>query len=160
MKGYAKLPFDFGGAMGAITNGEVNGVDIGDTVNDRMWVSSIRSTFGIRDFTVGEGPVTVFAAHSDYSNTEIEEALEAVTSWDMGDLIAREQANRKVRVIGTFTLNDQGEEVLNDGKPMRVRLGWMLEAGDTVQFGLLATSGNITTGSVLEATGHANAWRR
>ena len=160
MKGYQKLPFDFGGAIGAVTNGEVNGVDIGDTVNDRMWLSSVKAVYGIRDFTAGEGPITFGVAHSDYSNTEIEEAVEAVTSWDLGDLIAREQANRKVRVIGIFEIDDDGEEVLNDGKPVRTKLGWMLEAGDTLQYWVLAQSGTLTTGGVLEATGHANAWRR
>ncbi len=160
MKGYQKLPFDLGAAIGAVTNGEVNGVNIGDTVNDRMWLSSVRCAYGIRDFTVGEGPIVFGVAHSDYSNTEIEEAVEAVTSWDLGDLIAREQANRKVRTIGTFALTDQGEEVLNDGKPVTTKLGWILEAGDTLQYWVLAVGGTLTTGGILEATGHANAWRR
>lgn len=158
-KGYRKLPFDFGGAVGAISNGEVSGIDLGDTVNDRMWCSSVYATFGWRAFTAGEGPATLFVAHSDYSNTEIEEALEALTSWDQGDLIAREHARRKVRVVGVVDLVGV-DGVLNDGKPMRVRTGWMLEGGDTLQFGLLATSGAITTGGILEITGHANAYLR
>ncbi len=159
MKGYMKLPFDFGGAVGAILNGEVNGIDIGDTVNERTWISSLRAVIGTRAFTAGEGPATLFVAHSDYSNTEIEEALEAITSWDRGDLVAREHANRKVRVIGQVLLA-VAAETLNDGKPQRIRVGMLLEEGDTLQFGLLATSGAITTGGVLEITGHANGWAR
>ncbi len=159
MKGYQKLPFDFGGAIGAVANGKVNGVDIGDTVNDRMWLSSVKAVYAVRDFTSGEGPIVFGVAHSDYSNDEVEQAVEAITSWDLGDLIAREQANRKVRTIGTFAL-DEGEETLNDGKPVRTKLGWILEAGDTLQYWVLAVGGALTTGGILEATGHANAWRR
>ena len=159
MKGYVKLPFRLQGGLGAITSGQFSGIDLGDTVNERTWISSVFAAFGLQGLTVGEGPHVLYVAHSDYSNTEVEEAIKAATSWDQGDLVSREQANRKVRLIGNIG-GESADEVLNDGKPMRIRLGFMLEEGDTLQFGVFAQTGNITTGAAISVAGHANGWKR
>lgn len=160
MRGYVKLPFSLAAGVGAVSSGEFSGIDVSSTVNERTWVSSAVIMVGCHDHTVGEGPATVHAAHSDYSNTEVEEQIEATNSWDQGDLIARERANRKVRAVGILALDDQGEEILNDGRPIRVKLGFMLEEGDTVQFGVFAKGGALTAGLVLDVTGHLNGWKR
>lgn len=160
MRTYRKLPFRLDSGWGAITDDEVARLAMTDTTNDKFWVSSCKATYAMRDFTVGEGPVNLYIAHSDYTTGEVEEAIEAISSWDQGDLIAREQANRKIRHVGVFALNDQGEEVLNDGRPLTTRLGFLLENGDTLAYHLHATGGAVTSGSLISAMGHVNAWRR
>jgi len=74
-------------------------------------------------------------AHSDYSAAEIEEALEAIESIDLGDKVAQEQANRWVRSIGTFAsaINTAGSAAqFNDGKPVKTKLNWKMSIGDTL----------------------------
>ncbi len=160
MAGYRKLPFQLRQGIGGIADDAFAGFNLGDSVSEKTWVSSVKAVYGLQDFTVGEGPVVLVVAHSDYSDTEVAEAIEADTAWDTGNLVAREQATRKVRVIGTFTLTDQGEEVLNDGRNITTKLGWMLETGQTIQYGIFAAGGAVTTGAAITCTGYANGWAR
>ena len=160
MAGYTKLPFQDRLAMGAIVDDAFAGQNLQDVVSEKTWISSVKSIYGLQDYTVGEGPAAVYVAHSDYTDAEVAEYINSVDSWDTGNLIAREQAGRKIRLIGAFTLKDQGEEVLNDGKPIHTKCGWMLESGDTLQYGLFASGGAITTGALLSVDGHANGWAR
>lgn len=160
MKGYMKLPFAEDSAIGAVTDQEFSGIDIGNTVNERTYVSSIKVAVGLNAFTPGQGPIGVYVAHSDYSNAEVAEAILATQSWDRGNKIAREQAKRFVRLIGMAEIQDDGEENLFDGRSIRIKLGWLLEEGDTLQFGVFAISGTLTTGGQLNCLGHANGWLR
>ncbi len=91
-------------------------------------------TWGLNDLTVPQGPITVGYAHSDYSVTEIKECLEAFAAIDQGDKIARERANRLVRIVGTFPSQgvSLGQAVLNDGKPISTKLNWLIGIGDSV----------------------------
>lgn len=159
-KGYRKLPFRFDNAIGAVTNDQFVGLDLADTVSDRTWVSSMDITCGIYDYTVGEGPVNVYVAHMDYTDAEIAEAIEADSGWNYGDLVAREHARRKVRHVGSFSLKDQGEEVLNEGRVFKVKLNMMLEENQTLQIGVHATGGGLTAGAILQVMGVVHGWRR
>jgi hypothetical protein len=160
MKGYRKLPIRERAAMGAVGDGAAVGIDVSDTVTEKTLISSIVVGIGLNDFTAGEGPVGVFVAHSDYTDQEIEEALETSTSWDEGDLVAREKANRKVRLLGMAQIEDDGEEVLFDGRQRKFKLNWILEAASTLQFGVYAQGGALTSGGQLDILGHANGWSR
>ncbi len=106
----------------------------------------------------GEGPVTVGYAHSDYSVTEIKECLEAFAAIDQGDKIASEKANRLVRTVGTISARGPGGAVaggnLNDGKPVKTRLNWLINIGDSVNMFVFNESiAVLTTGSVVNAQG-------
>ncbi len=103
--------------------------------------------------TAGEGPVTVGYAHSDYSITEIKECLEAFAAIDQGDKVAQERANRLVRTVGTVRFPG-GAAALNDGKPIKTRLNWLINIGDSVNmFAFNEDIGVLTTGALLTASG-------
>ncbi len=155
--GLRVLPYAIEVNAGALANADVLASALGDVVIDRMWLMSLAGTMAARDFTAGEGPVIVGVAHSDYTAAEIEECLEAQGAWDQSDLVLREQARRKVRTIGTFA-NVVSGETLNDGKEMKVKLGWMAEVGMTLQFWVWNKSGGtLTTGGVFATQGRVYA---
>ncbi len=98
-----------------------------------------------------EGPVIVGLAHSDYSVTEIKECIESAGSIDAGDKIAQEKANRLVRMVGTLGVD---EDTLNDGKPIKTRLNWLISIGDEVNVFAYNDSGAVlTTGAIVHVTG-------
>ncbi len=135
------------------------GTDVGDTVSEKMWISSIEMTWAVDAATAGEGPIIVYVAHSDYTDAEIDAYIELIANWDTGDLVAREQMRRFVRQIGVFPLIESNE-VLNDGRPVRTKCGWMLETGQTLQFGAYTQGGALTGSTKLHGLGKANAWLR
>lgn len=108
--------------------------------------------------TAGEGPIVVGVAHSDYTDAEIEEVLENVGSWDEGDMIDQEKARRLVRRIGQINSPATAEDgLLNDGKPLKIKLNWLLTTGQTLSFFAFNKGGSsLTTGSYLVVEGHAN----
>ncbi len=136
-----------------------------ETVNGRTFVSSVFLRWAMAGWTVidGVGPILVGVAHSDYTAAEIEAWIEQTTgSWNEGDLVEQEVATRKIRKIGIFEQVGQslGAQALNDGKPIRTKLGWVLNQGQ----GLSIWAYNLGTGSVattdptVHANGHANLW--
>ncbi len=158
MSDYRDLATTMQQSVGGLTADVYTGFNIGATALEPYWVSSWKGTVSLTDVTTGEGAKHLIVAHSDYSDTEVTEWHQAAQSWDQGDLVAQEQRSRRCRLIGTF---DGGEETetLNDGKPIRVKLGWRIDAGDTLQFGLFPTEA-MTTGAELVISGKANAWNR
>ncbi len=121
-----------------------------NTVNDSRLAIYLKGVWSLRGAAAGEGPLEFGVAHSDYTAAEIEESLESAGNWDLGDKIAQEQANRRVRRIGEFrgvTATGQ-EEVVNDGKPIFTRLNWKLAEGDTLAIWTRNGSGaTLTTGA-------------
>lgn len=105
--------------------------------------------------TTTEGPLLIGVAHSDYSAAEIEEAIEASGSWERGDKIANEQSRRKVRVIGSFVY-DATSGNMNDGRKIRVKLGFVIEDGKGLSLWVYNdSSATLTTGGIVELTGKA-----
>ncbi len=102
--------------------------------------------------TTGEGPIQIGWAHDDLSVAEILEGIQADTA-DRNDQIALERAGRKIRTIGVFpALASEG--VLNDGKNIRTRLGFMVDTGSGVALYALNRSGaQLTTGAVVDVFG-------
>ncbi len=106
--------------------------------------------------TIGEGPITVGYAHSDYSVTEVKECLESFASIDQGDKQAQEQADRLIRTVGTFGNQgaDQAMAALNNGLLITTRLNWLINIGDSVNFFVFnEATGALTTGAVVNAQG-------
>ncbi len=87
---------------------------------------SLKQTWSIVGMTEGEGPITVGYAHSDYTVTEIKEALESGASIDPGLKIEQERTNRLIRIVGVFSSPSQ---YLNHGDPVHTRLNWFMSIG-------------------------------
>ncbi len=136
-----------------------------DTVNERTLVSSIVGFYSLSDFTdaVGDGPILVGLAHSDYLLAEIEEYLEQAASWNEGDKKAQEIGKRQIRRVGVFessVADSQGSAVLNDGKSIKTKLNWIVNQGQTINLFAynMGDSALATTDPDLVVTGHANLW--
>ncbi len=127
-----------------------------DVAIDTGRVTSAEITYDIEDHTVGEGPLAVGLAHSDYTVAEILEFLQLATGFDRGDKGGQEIAKRLIRRVGTFTGGSDGE-VLNDGKPIKTKLNWVLTEGKTVQAWIInLSSGALTTGTRYNVNGKLN----
>ncbi len=134
-------------------DGSVAAVDLGGNFDEPTFCISADVTVSSRGFTAGEGPLVIGLAHSDYSAAEIEEALEAVTSWNLSNLIEREQAGRKVRTIGALPIL-VAAEVMENGSKIKVKLGFTVAAGHTLKLWGWNQSGSpMTTGGLIELQG-------
>ncbi len=136
-----------------------------EVVNGRTLVSSIVATWAIGAWTDdGSGPLMVGIAHGDYADAEIEEFIEATGSWDEGNLTEQEISQRKIRRIGSMTgpISAPGGAILNDGKPVKTKLNWILNDGETLKFWCYnqGAAPLATTVPVLRIEGHANLWPR
>ncbi len=114
-------------------------------------VISIESTWNMIGGTGVDGPVTLGYAHSDYTVTEIKEALEAGASIDPGNKIANEQSNRLIRIVGSV---DAAQNRLNDGRPIKTRLNWAISIGQAVNmFAFNEEAAALSTGAVVHLAG-------
>ncbi len=135
-----------------------------DTVTERSLVSSIVAAWSLDELTSNQGPIMVGVAHSDYTAAEIEEVIENAGSWTEGDKISQERAKRLVRTIGIFAGEDTqagaADWTLNDGKPIKTKLNWILNVGQTLDMWAYNMSADAltTTVPILQAQGHANLW--
>ncbi len=165
MAGYYKGNVDESLGLGTLASRTLLSDTWDETVNEKSLISSFIATFAIDQLTGPQGPLTVGVAHSDYSDTEIEDVIEAAGTWDRGNKISRELARRLVRTIGVFGPSDGGlvqDLVLNDGKPIKTKLNWMLQTGDTLKMWIYNQGDAALSGTVpiVRVQGHANLWSR
>ncbi len=109
---------------------------------------------------LADGGAMFGVSHGDYTAAEIEECLEAGVSINRGNKIANEQANRLVRILGTFPSTNStvvdGEVGFNDGRPRKVKLNWPIPIGNTLNIWMYNTSdAGYTTGTNLAMNGTA-----
>ncbi len=153
---FLKGNIDEANPLSTLADGAVVKSDFDETVNERSLVTSIEATWNLRSGTVGQGPIIVGIAHSDYTAAEIQEVIDNTGSWNEGDKVQQEVAKRLVRIIGSFP-GDLADEDLNDGKPVKTRLNWVLLQGQTLSTWALNKSGaTLTTGTLVINQGHAN----
>lgn len=148
-------------SLGTIANAVAVSQIYDETVNERTYVISQESTYSIRNAAANEGPVIVGFAHSDYSTAEIEEYIENAGAWNEGDQVAQEVSRRKIRIVGALTANvsSGGDISLNDGNPIKTKVGWVLTQGQSLQqFAYNNSGAALTTGSDLVMMGHV--WLR
>ncbi len=151
-------------ALGTLAAKDLIKVNMDETVNERTLVSSVVAAWGMRDFTpaVNVGPVLVGLAHSDYTDSEIEEWIESTSSWNEGDLVAQEVSARKIRVVGKFEIHALATEavVLNDGRQIKTKLNWILLQGQTLSVWAynVGSAAIATTDPTISVNGHANLW--
>ena len=137
---------------------------IDDVLTESAWLSSIVATWSMDNFTVGvgDGPIQVGVAHSDYSDAEILAWILGSESWASGDMVAQEINRRRIRRVGTFDQTGPALSVmtLNDGKPIRTKCGWQLVTGQTLRVWAFnsGSSALATTDPAVMTAGHANLW--
>ncbi len=137
-------------------------LEASDTVGERTRITSVDVIYTLAGMTPSDnvGPIEVGFAHSDYSLAEIEEFLELTTSWNEGDLLDKEVSSRLIRRIGVFdTPASAGESyTLNDGKSIKTRLNWILNAGQGLNWFAYNQGGSplATTDPNVHIVGHAN----
>ncbi len=139
-----------------------------DSVTERSLISSMVATWTMKNKTAGAsiGPIMVGVAHSDYTNAEIQEVIDNTRSWEEQDKIGQEVGRRLVRIVGTFS--DEGGAAptvslaLKDGQPIKVKLNWILNAGQSLRAWAynLGSAAIATTVPVVHLEGHANLWPR
>ncbi len=115
--------------VGALADDDVASSAMGTNVDGDIYITGVKLMWSMQAQTVGQGPKIVGIAHPDLSEAEIEECLEASTSFSVNDRIAREQASRPVSVVGSFPAIAV-DEVLNQGEPIWTRLGYHIAEGD------------------------------
>ncbi len=145
----------------------VVGTSFDESVNERTYVSSIKATYSMTGYTkaTDDGPILVGVAHGDYTDAEIEAWIENTGSWDEGNLVQqKEVGQRLIRKIGIFDNPASASESvsLNDGKPLKTKLSWILNQGQTLRLWAYnkGTSALGTTVPVINVDGHVNLWPR
>lgn len=160
IKGQISIDMDLGTLAG--NTGTRSAVP--DVVIEKARVSSIVCTYTMGQVTPGNdiGPVAVLVAHSDYTLAEIEEWLEASESWSQTDLVAKEVADRRIKLVGMFETPDSASDTvtLNEGKPIKTKLNWQLYTGQGLAFVGYNTGSSAfaTTDPDVHFRGHANVW--
>ncbi len=150
--------------LGTLAAKTLVGTAFDNTVAERTYVSSIVASWSLQGFTQAsdDGPILVGVAHSDYTDAEIEEVIENTGSWDEGDLISQEKNARKVRKVGILGQGEGVDEAfrLANGRKIKTKLGWILNAGDTLRLWAynLGASALATTDPEVQVEGHANLW--
>ncbi len=135
-----------------------------ESVSETAWLSSIKAIWSLNGVTVGDnvGPLLVGVAHEDYTAAEIEAFIENTGSWSEGDMVAQEVAKRKIRMVGTFGQAGValGWDVLNEGKPIRTKLNWIVTTGQGLQLWAynLGSQPFTTTSPDLHVEGKVNIW--
>ncbi len=155
---YLKGQIDLDFALGTIDKDTMVSAAVPDVVIERTLVSSIVATYAYGEHTPDQGPFRIGVAHSDYSATEILEYINNAGSWNEGDLLGKEISSRKIREIGVFT-GALAQGRLNDGKPIKTKLNWILTTGKTLDFWVISEDDTVfTTGTDVTINGHANLW--
>ncbi len=138
-----------------------------NVVDERTLVSSIVATWTVADWTpiADVGPLVVGVAHSDYSAAEILAVVQQTASWTSGDKVAQELNRRQIRIVGTVAKGEGSAiemDQLNEGRPIKTKLNWMINTGQSLQLFAFNTGSAAfsTTDPDLRVDGHANLWPR
>ncbi len=146
-------------SLGSLAPSTLVGVLFDEVVNERTLVSSIDATYTLSDVAqaANRGPILIGVAHGDYTDAEIEAVIEMTDSWDEGNKVEQEIANRKVRKICTLqTESATAQVVANDGKPIKTKLNWILLQGQTLRlWGYNLGTAALVAGAI-RLEGHAN----
>ncbi len=162
LAGIINVEIDFSGLGAKAANTTI----FPETVIERTYCSSIRAAWSLSNWTPTSqaGPIMVGIAHFDYSAAEIESWIENVDSWNEGNLIQQEIAKRKIRIIGIFEGGDDALDIvrLNDGKPIRTKVGWIFTTGQSLRMWVynLGSSSVSTTTPRVHGRGVAHLWPR
>ncbi len=134
-----------------------------EAVDTATRVSSAHLSYSLDQLTSPQGPILFGLAHSDYTDAEIEEVIENTSSWTEGDLIGQEVGRRKIRIVGQFVSEELAGVVdvrFNEGKPVKTKLNWILQEGQTLRMWSYNKSSTPLSGTdpTMRANGHVNLW--
>ncbi len=150
---FSVIKFDFNRSLTTLAADAFTSINLlSNNMGRPCYAISVDTWWGLSDFVAGEGPLEVGYAHSDLSTAEIGECLDAEPN-SPGEIIEREQASRPVRIAGLFSGFSSGE-ALNDGKPMRTKLGFTLDDAQNVLMWVRNLNANpLTTGASIRGIG-------
>jgi len=161
---YLRGAIDHNLSLATLAANTVVGSLINDTVDDSTWLSSVRATWSLDDLTpaADDGPIVVGIAQGPYTDAQVEEWIENLNSWKAGSPVSQEIARRRIRQVGTFEgASDANEaQVLNDGRLLTTKAGWMMAPGEAVRIWAYNSGGSAlaTTEPNMRVQGHANLW--
>ncbi len=124
-------------------------------VADRpIFLISVDAAWTWKDITLGDGPLTVGYAHSDYTVTEIKEYIEGNTGFTRASMTEREIQTRKIRIAGVLNPDAGGgvDASLRGGDIVRTKLGFSIPAGETLNAFIYNKGTALTTGSEVQLT--------
>ncbi len=168
MTGYKRGNIDDVLDIGTLAANTLISAALGGTVSEKTLVSSAVATWSVSDWTLaaGDGPLMVGYAHSDYTDAEIEAWIETSGSWQVGSKVQDEISKRLIRHVGTLVAppneNIGSQAILNDGKPIKTKLNWVLATGQTLRIWAY-NAGDSAFGSTdpdMHVQGHANLFPR
>ena len=148
--------------LGTMQALDVQTEDMPEVVSERTRVSSLDCMWTTSGWIQSDddGPIMVGVAHSGYTDAEIEGWIEDQDTWDEGDMQLRDVRQRLIRKIGVLTSppTDGGSKSLNDGKPIKTRLNWVLSTGQTLQIWYynMGNSAFGAPGPHVQTNGHVN----
>ncbi len=159
-KNFVAIPFTNALALGTLADETVLSNSISQVFGEDLYVISVDITLGLRGHTASETPIMFGLAHSDLTDAEILEALNAEVT-DPDDIIAKERAKRPVRKIGGF-YGTIAEPVFNDGKKYRQKMAFTVGDGHDISLWAKNQSGAaLTTGTIIEYDGVIyGRWKR
>lgn len=163
---YVKGSIDHKLELSTLAGSTVIGSQNTDSVEENSWLSSVKAAWSLNDVTIADsvGPVLVGFAHSDYTDTEIEEWIENGNSWSEGNLVGQEIAKRKIRQVGVFNTRAGAATsswmTLEDGRMITTKAGFLLFSDDSLRWWAynMGASAFSTTSPELRVQGHANLW--
>ncbi len=85
---FRKVPSFASLTIGALVSKDVISGPLLNAAQDDLRLLSLHGTWACNGLTEGQGPVAIGVADGDYTDAEIEEALEAAGSIDLGDRLA------------------------------------------------------------------------
>ncbi len=135
-------------SVGALATLDVSSVELTAASANAYRVISTNLSYSITDVgaTIDDGQ-EFGLAHSDYTTAEVEEAIEAGGSVDIGDKVAQEQANRLVRTIGMMAGQPGTGASLsfNDGRRWKTKLNWHIGIGKSLRLWVRNGSDTVYT---------------
>ncbi len=161
MRNYLKGNIDEQLSLGTLAADTLVGDTFDESPEQDTLITSIECLWMLENLTPGQGPLIFGVAHSDYADSEIEEVIENQASWDQGSKVEQEIAKRLVRQIGAFVsvgASADDDVYFNDGKPVKTKLNWRLNTGDTLKMWVYNTGSSAlaTTVPLVNCNGHAN----
>ncbi len=160
---YIKGNVDDQMALSTLASGALITQVFDESVAEEAIMTSLVASWALDNIVAGQGPLQFGVAHSDYTGPEILEVIANTGSWDLGNKVAQEQAKRLVRTIGFMVIEeDTGTDDVrfNDGKPVKTKLNWVLQTGDTIQMWVFNPAATLTGNPILRAAGHANIFQK
>lgn len=160
-KGFQVMSYAVQMALGNLNDETVIAVDVfSNPFGEDFFCISADVYCGMRDHTIGQGPIQVGVAHGDYSTTEIADRIDLELT-DPDDLVQRERMFAKIRDIGMFH-GLSTHETLAAGEKIRVPLKFSVGDAHDLIFWARNKDGNaLTTGSVIEFFGKLyGRWQR